>query len=204
MNRFMRYLSIYLFDKSARFNAAILLGIVVNSLYVIVNLVMGILQESVWQITVAAYYLLIIILRYLIIEDEDTSEASALIVSRLLLIISAPMLGMIIYAVLIGESVSRPRMALPYFAVYAAVCIVRVVFGYLIPSWDSKSLRGVLRAMRLSIALMSIFNFQLSLLSVISVTKAVRLLLNFITGGAVALSIFALAAKINGKKDFDR
>ena len=125
MNGIRYYLSIYAHDREARFNALTLLGIVANAIYIIFNLVIGILYGSVWQIAVTAYYLLVLMLRFFVIYDGDVDGFSPQTVSFLLLFLCLPMTGMIIYAVIVGAVGPRPMLALPIFAIYAFFGIFR-------------------------------------------------------------------------------
>ena len=194
MDRFIRFLSVYFLDKKARFNAAVLLGLILNACYIVFNLVLGILQENVWYITVAAYYTLIVILRYLIIDGNDAADSAAHTVSRLLLIVSFPRTGMIIYTVIGGGKSGYPRFVIPIFAAYAVFSIFRAVFGLFVFRKNKTGVHRAAHTIRLALALLSLFNFQTSLLSLISISERLTVALNFITGGGVAITTLALAA----------
>ena len=203
MNGIRNYLSFYMHDKDARFNALTLLGVIANAIYVIFNLVIGILYGSVWQIAVTAYYSLVLMLRVFVIYDGSEDGFSPRTVSFLLLILCPPMAGMIIYAIIIGAVGSRPMLALPIFALYAFFGIFRASVGLISQKRKGVRHRCIAHTARLSLALMSLFNFQLSLLSVLSIDAPLRILLNFITGGGVALSM-PLLAVISGRDNDSR
>lgn len=196
MNKFMQYVSIYIKNEQIRFNVAILLGLIFNACYIVFNLVLGILYGNAWFVTVAAYYMLIAVLRYMLIEsggsEREVAEYSKTVAS-LMLILSVPMTGMIIYTVLTNTSHSTPRITLPVFAGYAFFSIFRAIFGLIANKKENASFRKGAHTIRLSLALLSLFNLQTSLLSFIGVNETLAIALNFTTGGAVSISVFAIA-----------
>lgn len=194
MNRFIRLLSVYFLDKKARFSIAVLFGLILNACYIVFNLVLGILRENVWCITVASYYTLIVILRYIIIDGEGGSESLARTVSSLLLIVACPMTGMIIYTVLSGAKTDYPRFAVPIFLAYAVFSILRAALGLFGYGRHKTPARRVANNIRIALALLSLFNFQTSLLSLLNIGERLTVTLNFITGGGAAITTLALAA----------
>ena len=196
MKKIISYLSLLISDSKIRFNVGILFGLVLNSFYIVYNLIYGIKYGNVWFITVSAYYTLIVGLRYFSIGRETVgANASAeRTLGILVLSLSFPMTGMIIYTVITNSARTFPKSSLPVFAGYAIFSILRAVFGLLASERESKVPRRMAHLIRLSLALMSLFNLQTSLFTYLGVKRVIALTLNFITGGAVSLSMLALAA----------
>ena len=195
MKDFIGFVSLYLNDSKVRFNVGVLFGLVLNCFYIVFNLIYGIKYENAWFVTVSVYYTLIVILRYFAIDSGDggsRTENEALS-GILMLILSAPMTGMIFYTVITNSSHTTPKSTLPVFAVYAFYSILRAVFGLFSSKNREKKYRRNAHAIRLSLALLSLFNLQTSLFSFLGVRGAFVLTVNFITGGATSLSILWLA-----------
>lgn len=198
MNKLVRYISVYIKSPSVRLYVASLFSIVFNSCYVVFNLVLGILYGDAWFITIAAYYTVIAFLRYLLMDgDADDASHTA---GVLMLILGVPMTGMIIYTVIVGKKYTYSAIVSIAFAAYAAFSIFRAISGMISFKKNKNSARRALYSVRLSAALMSLFNFQTALLSTSSFNGSVVTVLNFMTGASVSISVFAMAAKISKYK----
>lgn len=202
MSGFIRFVSAYFKNPTVRFNVSVLVGLLLNSSYIVFNLVYGIAHENVWNISVSAYYALIVSLRYMLIgiSGEKTGQISTGTVGSLILILFLPMSGIMIYTVLTSASHANERATIIVFALYAAFGILRALYGIFL---SDKKLTGTYRMaymIRLSLALISLFNFQTSLLSMLSIKIEVAKTLNFITGGSVSVSMLALA-RMSGRED---
>lgn len=202
MDAFRRFVSSYFSNPRVRFNVGVLGGLLLNAGYIVFNLVYGIMSENVWNISVSAYYTLIISLRYMLIgiSGEKAGQISAKTLSELIMILFLPMSGIMIYTVLTNASRTNVRAPLIVFALYAALGIVRALYGIFLSDKKHLVTYRMAHLIRLSLALISFFNFQTSLLSMISIKESLARALNFITGGSVSLSMLALAG-ISGRED---
>lgn len=202
MSNFLRFVSSYFENSAVRFNVGVLFGLILNAGYIVFNLVLGIMSGNVWYISVSAYYTLVVMLRYLLIDSsgENAGQISAKSVGVLITILFLPMTGIIIYTVLTSPERNSPHAPVVVFALYAALGILRALYGIFLSKHKETLAYRVANLIRLSLALISLFNFQTSLISMLSMNRSVALALNFITGGAVALSMLLLA-KISGKGD---
>ncbi len=196
MKRFFSYVALCFSDSSVRFNLGMLFGMILNILYIAFNFVLGILYGNVWLITVGAYYMLIVVLRYMLIDDTspDNSRVPRL-VSRLLLIVAIPMTGIIVYTVLTDYRGLLPRRIVPVLVLYAALSLIRALFGIFFSKHREKGEKS-LHLIRLSLALVSIFNFQVAYLNYLWVDYSLKSLINLITGAAVTTSLLALSSHL--------
>ena len=200
MSNFIRYVSLYIKEPGVRFNVAILLGLILNGCYIVFNLVLGIVYGNIWYITVAAYYMLIAVLRYLLIDGGEggCSDEGAKTVSSLMLVVALPMTGMIIYTVITNNRSALPSVTLPFFFAYAIISIFRAVKGLFASKKETGESRRVAHAIRLSLALLSLFNLQTSLFSYFDISGNISTAINFITGGAASISVLLLADRNKG------
>lgn len=202
MDSFRGFISSYFNNPRVRFNVGVLGGLLLNAGYIVFNLVYGIVSENVWNISVSAYYTLIVSLRYMLIgmSGEKTGQISAKTLSELIMILFLPMSGIMIYTVLTDASRTNGRAPLTVFALYAALGIFRALYGIFLSGKKHVVTYRVAHMIRLSLAFISLFNFQTSLLSILSVRENLARTLNFITGGSVSLSMLALAG-MSGRED---
>lgn len=192
MKRIIRYTSVYLKNAAVRLNVAVLFGLILNACYIIYNFVCGIVYGDAWFITVGAYYFLILSVRFLLLRDKESDEASET-AGFLMLVLGVPITGMIIYNVITNSSRELGISAIPIFFVYTVYSVLRAVFG-IIKSKGNSTYRAV-HALRLSAALMSLFNFQTSLFATLKLSDSLELSLNFVMGAVVSLSVFAMARR---------
>ena len=196
MKKIRNFISLYIKDKSARLNLSIFLGLILNVLYIFFNLVVGIIYRNVWFITVSAYYSVIVFLRYLVISDGQNVSRVSLENSKragmLMMLLGIPVTGIIIYTVLLGISKKYAYVFLVFLALHSLFAITRSLFSYIKMHREGAVLRAV-HSVRLSGALMSVFNFQTAILPLVLNSQKTRIILNFITGSVASLSIFALA-----------
>ncbi len=193
MKNVFRYVVLCLSDSEVRFNLGVLLGMILNILYIAFNFILGILYGNVWLITVAAYYMLIVVLRYMLINEDTEDKCMSRLVAKLLLIVAVPMTGIIAYTVLTDYRGLMPRRIVPILVFYAVISLFRAIFGLFISKRDSQN-RKSMHLVRLSLALVSLFNFQAALFNYIALEYTKKIIINLTTGTAVTLSVLALSA----------
>ena len=193
MKKIFSYLSVYIRDSDVRHNVGTLLGILINSFYIIINLIWGIKHRNVWFVTVAVYYMLIALMRFFSIDAQGGEERSGEPLGSLMVILSVPMTGMIAYTVLTSSARGYPKASLPIFGAYALFSIVRAAYGLISTRRSVGNAVRLAHTARLSLALMSLFNLQTSLFAFLGLDSPTVVFFNFVTGGAFSLSLLALA-----------
>ena len=159
MKRIIRYASIYFENASVRFNVSSLISLLLNAFYIVFNFIFGIVYGDAWLIAVGAYYSLLFSIRVLVIREggnKDTEKTAALLMTAL----GVPITGMIIYRVIVGGEVAEGFFVSAVFFVYTVYSALRAVSGIKKSKGNNGSNQSVLHTIRLSAALMSIFNFQ--------------------------------------------
>lgn len=195
MKKLIRF-SLSLKNATVRTNVAALLGLILNAFYIVFNFVSGIIYSDAWFVAVGAYYFLIFSLRFILIRDIDEQQFESAQTARvLMLVLGVPITGMIIYNVLTSGSKEYGKLNLPIFFLYTVYSVIRAVSGIKRSKKTRNLTHRALHTLRLSAALMSLFNFQTSLLSALRVAGELEMLLNFLTGTAVSLSVFAMVRK---------
>ena len=204
MKKIIDYISEYFKNKTLRFHVSLFTGLILNTFYIIFNLVSGIIYGNAWFITVAAYYTLIVSVRYLLLGNHrvdrpntdfltESAEATKTC-GNLLMILGVPITGMIIYTVISNRRYEYSAAVFIMLSAYAMFGITRAIWE-IFSSKKKSSTPTVVHSIRLSSALLSLFNLQTSVFSAMRINDNVAIALNFITGGAVSLSVFRLAAK---------
>lgn len=193
MKKVISYFYLYAGDSRVRRNVGALFGIFINSFYIVINLTWGIKHRNVWFITVAVYYLLVALMRFFSIDTHGIEGSGEEILGVLMAILCVPMTGMIAYTVLTSSARGYPKASLPIFAGYAIFSIFRAVYGLFSTRRESTDSLRTAHSIRLSLALMSLFNLQSTLFAYLKFASPLSVFLNFLTGGAVSISMLALA-----------
>ena len=210
MKKITDYISEYFKNKMLRFHVSLFTGLILNMFYIIFNLVSGIIYGNAWFITVAAYYTLIVSVRYLLLGNHridrpntdfltESAEATKTC-GNLMMILGVPITGMIIYTVISNRRYEYSAAVFIMLSAYALFSITRAAWGIFSSKKKSFAPR-VAHSVRLSSALLSLFNLQTSVFSVLRVGDNVAMTFNFVTGGVVSLSVFWLAVKTVNESD---
>ncbi len=193
MKNIISFFYVYTSDSRVRRNVGVLFGIIINSFYILVNLIWGIKHRNVWFVTVAVYYLLITFMRYFSIDTPNTQVSGGEVLGALMTVLCIPMTGLIAYTVITSSARGYPKASLPIFAGYAIFSIFRAVYGLISARRGNTASLRTAHSIRLSLALMSLFNLQTSLFSFLKFDSPLAVFFNFVTGGAVSLSMLVLA-----------
>ena len=195
MNAFFRYIGEYRKNSEMRVTLSLLFGLVLNAIYIVFNLVVGIAKSNVWFITVSAYYVIIFIIRTMLVGNKIESSAIYQI-GEIMLVLGIALTGMIIYTILTDRGEPHSPFVLTYLFGYVLFCVIRAVLGIRCAKRENKSSHRAVYTIRLSEAFVSLFTFQTSLLSTFTLSRAIVLTLNFITGSAVLFSVFYMSTKM--------
>ena len=196
MKKFFRYVMLCFSNSEVRFNLGVLLGMILNILYISFNFVLGILYGNAWLITVAAYYMLIVILRYMLINEDGEDRYTSRLVAALLSFVAIPMTGIIVYTVLTDYRPLMPRRIFPILVFYAVISLARAFFGLFVSRVESRHKRSM-HLVRLSLAFLSLFNFQVAYLGYLPIEGTEKIVINFTTGAAVTVSVLALSVYLS-------
>ena len=197
MNGFKGFLQLYFKNESVRVNLSLALGIILNGFYVIFNLSMGILYSDAWLIAVAAYYMLILSIRYIAINGvgrDDPGEVEYT-VGTLMLVISAPIIGMMIYNVLTERHINYPGAVSIVLAFFSAISIIRAIHALVVIKRKTDHHLRIAYSVRTLAATMSFFNLQSTLVLLLNISRILRTLISFATAALVSVTMLRTACR---------
>ncbi len=197
MKVLINFTKAFIYSRSVRHRTVNLFAFLLNLSYVFFNLTAGIIYENILSVTTAAYYIVIVYVRYIASHTSPSSDSGAVDTAQSLLLISAfPISGIIIYTVLTGEAKEYPSWILVFLGIYSVVGILRSVLGVREALKENNPILRSAYSARLSASLMSLFNFQASLLSAAVNNISLVRKLNLILGSLISLSVFLLSYKL--------
>lgn len=189
----------YIGDLAFRGSVSIYQGMMVNFLYVVFRIFVGIRYASVWFLTIAIYYLLLGIMRLsLILSYRNRNLKSELRCYRqtawLLFLLNIPMGGMIVLMVLTDSGYSYPGYVIYLSALYTFYTIILAIVNLVKFRKLGSPILSAAKVLNFVAALMSLLGLQTAMLSQFSTEgEAFRRMMNAITGGGVWFAVILTA-----------
>lgn len=188
-------------SRTARLNIALLFGVIVNIAYIFGNLASALIYHSIWAATLGAYHLILITMRlYLLYQGRRYSKENFCSVSFrvgvLLLFLALAQAIIMIYTVLQGRFVRYSGIFLLAFLIYSVYSLSISVITLKKHRSDRNNLHFVARSITLSTSLMSIFNLQYSVLSLIGAPSRLTIAIVISSAVAVFLLIIILSLRL--------
>lgn len=189
----------YIGDLAFRGSVSIYQGMMVNFLYVVFRIFVGIRYASVWFLTIAIYYLLLGIMRLsLILSYRNRNMKSELRCYRrtawLLFLLNIPMGGMITLMVLTDSGYSYPGYVIYLSALYTFYTIILAIVNLVKFRKLGSPILSAAKVLNFVAALMSLLGLQTAMISQFSTeVEDFRRRMNAITGGGVWFSAILIA-----------
>ena len=189
----------YIGDLASRGSVSIYQGMMVNFLYVVFRILIGIRYASVWFITIAIYYLLLGIMRLsLILSYRNRSVKSELRSYRktawLLFLLNIPMGGMITLMVLTDSGYSYPGYVIYLSALYTFYSTILAIVNLVKFRKLGSPILSAAKVLNFVAALMSLLGLQTAMISQFSTEgENFRRMMNAITGGGVWFAVILTA-----------
>ena len=189
----------YIGDLAFRGSVSICQGMMVNFLYVVFRIFVGIRYASVWFLTMAIYYLLLGIMRLsLILSYRNRGVKSELHCYRrtawLLFLLNMPMGGMIVLMVLTDSGYSYPGYVIYLSAMYTFYTIILAIVNLVKFRKLGSPILSAAKILNFVAALMSLLGLQTAMISQFSTEgEDLRRMMNALTGGGVWFSVILIA-----------
>ena len=189
----------YIGDLAFRGSVSIYQGMMVNFLYVVFRILVGIRYASVWFLTIAIYYLLLGIMRLsLILSYRNRNMKSELRCYRrtawLLFLLNIPMGGMIVLMVLTDSGYSYPGYVIYLSALYTFYTIILAIVNLVKFRKLGSPILSAAKVLNFVAALMSLLGLQTAMISQFSTEgEDFRRRMNAITGGGVWFAVILTA-----------
>lgn len=182
-----------------RGSVSIYQGMMVNFLYVVFRIFIGLRYASVWFITIAIYYLLLGVMRLsLILSYRNRNVKSELRCYRrtawLLFLLNIPMGGMIVLMVLTDSGYSYPGYVIYLSALYTFYTVILAIVNLVKFRKLGSPILSAAKVLNFVAALMSLLGLQTAMISQFSTEgEAFRRMMNAITGGGVWFAVILTA-----------
>lgn len=189
----------YIGDLAFRGSVSIYQGMMVNFLYVVFRIFIGIRYASVWFITIAIYYLLLGVMRLsLILSYRNRNVKSELRCYRrtawLLFLLNIPMGGMIVLMVLTDSGYSYPGYVIYLSALYTFCTVILAIVNLVKFRKLGSPIFSAAKVLNFVAALMSLLGLQTAMISKFSTEgENFRRIMNALTGSSVWIAVILTA-----------
>lgn len=192
----------YITDQRARTELFLKLGLTVNVGYAVYNIFTGVFYRSVWFGGVAVYYIMLCLIKFFLItrgfgrKSGDVKEVADLrICSVMLLVLNLTIAALICQMIWQNKSHLYASSVIYGAAVYTLFRLCAAIYDTVkLKKLDSPTLYAA-KVLSLSVALMSVFSFQTSVLDILGVADGLRRGLNIVTGAVVSVTVISLAVR---------
>lgn len=189
----------YLKDAAFRGNVGIYQGMVINFLYMIFRVVLGIRYTSVWFISMAVYYLVLGAIRATLIvsyrkRDEKRERRCYRRTAVLLFLLNIPMGGMIVQMIRTNSGFSYPGYIIYISAFFTFYTMVLAIINLAKIHKLGSPILSAAKVLNFVSAMMSILGLQTAMISRFGGNdESFRKMMNSLTGGFVYAIVIVIA-----------
>ena len=199
MKNFINY---FLKNKKARTEIMLRLGLIINIGYAGYNLVTGFLYRSIWFGAVAVYYIMLCTIKFFLIRRGFEAERGRrralrdMQISGVMLIVLNLTISILIYRMIVTDSVHLyGGSVITMAAGYTVFRIVAVIVDWWGTRGSFDPIFFTTKGLSFSVALMSLFSLQTSLLDRFMHSSGTRQGLNTLSGSAVTVTVLVIGIR---------
>ena len=160
-------------------------------------LVMGLVTNSWWLLTLGSYYLVLSLVRFMVLRSKSKERFIAKFTGWMLILLSMPLVGTVILSVVRDRGHERHMIVMIALAAYAFTKITLATIKLIKARRSSSATLITLRNISFADAFVSIFALQRSMLvSFEGMTETEIVIMNATLGSAVCVIVFLLGLNL--------
>ena len=160
-------------------------------------LVMGLVTNSWWLLTLGSYYLVLSLVRFMVLRSKSKERFIARFTGWMLILLSIPLVGTVILSVVRDRGHERHLIVMIALAAYAFTKITLATIKLIKARRSSSATLITLRNISFADAFVSIFALQRSMLvSFEGMTETEIVIMNATLGSAVCVIVFLLGLNL--------
>lgn len=160
-------------------------------------LVMGLVTNSWWLLTLGSYYLVLSLVRFMVLRSKSKERFIAKFTGWMLILLSIPLVGTVILSVVRDRGHERQMIVMIALAAYALTKITLATIKLIKARRSSSATIITLRNISFADAVVSIFALQRSMLvSFEGMTETEIVIMNATLGSAVCVIVFLLGLNL--------
>lgn len=160
-------------------------------------LVMGLVTNSWWLLTLGSYYLVLSLVRFMVLRTQSKERFIAKFTGWMLILLSIPLVGTVILSVVRDRGHERHMIVMIALAAYAFTKITLATIKLIKARRSTSATLITLRNISFADAFVSIFALQRSMLvSFEGMTETEIVIMNATLGSAVCVIVFLLGLNL--------
>ena len=160
-------------------------------------LVMGLVTNSWWLLTLGSYYLVLSLVRFMVLRSKSKEHFIAKFTGGMLILLSIPLVGTVILSVVRDRGHERHMIVMTALAAYAFTKITLATIKLIKVRRSTSATLITLRNISFADAFVSIFALQRSMLvSFDGMTEVEIVIMNASLGSAVCVIVFLLGLNL--------
>ena len=172
-------------------------SLVFNIAFATYYLVMGLVTNSWWLLTLGSYYLVLSLVRFMVLRSKSKEHFIAKFTGWMLILLSIPLVGTVILSVVRDRGHERHMIVMIALAAYAFTKITLATIKLIKARRSSSATLITLRNISFADAFVSIFALQRSMLvSFEGMTETEIVIMNATLGSAVCVIVFLLGLNL--------
>lgn len=186
-------------DAKARTELFLKAGLSVNVLYALYNIFIGVKYSSVWFFSVAVYYIMICLIKFFLITRGFSGGKRELLNLRtcgvMMLLLNITVSGLIVLMIIQNKSHVYSPWVILWTAGYTLFRITATIVEGIRLRKNMNPTMSAVKSLNLTVALMSLFSLQASVLDRIKIDAALKQHLNVFTGSIVGGLVILIALR---------
>ena len=189
-------------DISYKIQVSLFVSLIINAVYAVTKLVLGIVYSSTWFITLAIYYILLSLIRFLLLTQAKQLTLGENVVKEyqqyrlsgiLLIVVNISLSGVAIQMVRNHQNYQYPGYLIYAAALYAFYAIIAACVHLIKYRRYNSPIISAAQAIGFTTALVSILSLQNAMLTQFNSDPAFGKLMSALTSGAVCVIIIGIA-----------
>ena len=191
----------YLADVRFRTDVNLYRSIVINALYIVLKLFLGIYYSAWWFVALAVYYVLLVAMRLALVARRGKEALTVgqewrryRVCGIVLLLMNQALMGIVIYMVQYGRGFRYPGVLIYAMAAYSFYAVILSIVQMVKYRRHGSPLMSAAKAINFVAALVSILALETALLARFGGDdEAFRVIMTSATGGGVCVIVIGMA-----------
>lgn len=200
-----KYTHRYLSDKELRMNFSMYRGLIINMVFAVFKIVLGVISNSAWLYAMAGYNTVLSIMRFVVVsrtqkkglspeEAQRRNLQSAQVCGWLMMVLNIAISVIMYMVIVLKQSIIYHEIIVIALAAYTFYCFTMAVIN-VVKYRKNNAAYSTIKRIDLAKAIVSIFTMQVAMLTQYGQDGELDVgLMNTLTGTAVTIAINTIAA----------
>lgn len=200
-----KYANRYLTDKDLRMRVSMYRGLIINLVFAIFKVILGVISHSAWLYAMAAYNVILSVMRSVVVlhsqkkglteeEEQKRNLHTAWVCGWLMLLLNVAISAIMYMVIVLKQTIVYHEIVVIALAAYTFYCFTMAIVN--VVKYNKRNMMySIVKRIDLAKAIVSIFTMQVAMLTQFGQDGDMDIgMMNTMTGIAVTISINTIAA----------